>query len=376
MARVTTFLRQFDWLLLGSLLVLVTIGLALIYSSSIGREGGDLSGFWKQLVIAGFGLVALLVMSMIDFHTWDGLSRPLYIAMGVALILVLVIGQTVHATRGWLSIGGFRFQPVEFAKVVAVLVLASYFARRSRELDRLPYLIQSLLIVVGFITLVLMQPDFGSAAVIFAVWVSLLFIIVVRREYLLAMLILGAGAFLLGWFFFFKPYQKERLVTFFFPAEKTQSQSYNVRQAVIAIGAGQLTGRGLGEGSQSQLRFLPEATTDFMFATLGEELGFTGVAVVFFLLAIMYYRLFWLLGRCQDGFASFVVLGTTLLVSIEIFVNAGMNTGLFPVVGIPFPFLSAGGSALLAHLVLFGVVENIARVQGSTGYQLSSVRAV
>lgn len=376
MSRFTLFIRQFDWLLFGSLLLLVGIGLTLLYSASIGREGGDLSGFWKQFFIAVAGLIVLLIVNLIDFHTWDGISRPLYMVMALVLVLVLIIGQTVHTTRGWLAIAGWRFQPVEFAKIVGVLALASYFARRSRELDRLRYLLQSLLIVGWFIAFILLQPDFGSAAVIFAVWASLLFIIGVRREYLVGLILVGLGTFLISWFFLFKPYQQERLIAFVFPAEKVQSQGYNVRQAIIAVGSGELTGRGLGQGSQSQLRFLPEATTDFIFATLGEELGLAGVAVVFFLLTVIYYRLIHLLTICQDGFASFVVLGTTLLISIEIFINAGMNLGLFPVVGIPFPFLSAGGSALLAHLALFGVIENIARVEGSRGYRLSNVSAV
>lgn len=375
MAPFRVFARQFDWLLFGGVLITIGIGLTLLYSVAIGREGGDLGIFWKQLIVAGVGLAAYFVLSFVNFRTWEGVSTPLCLATGLVLVAVLIFGQTINATRGWLAIGGWQFQPVEFAKVAAIVALSAYFARRSRELDRLKNLLQSLAIVLGFIVLVLLQPDFGSAAVIFSIWVCMVFVIGIRREYVAGFLIVGLLGFLLGWLFLFKPYQKERLISFVLPSGQ-QSQSYNVRQAIIAIGSGELTGRGLGEGSQSQLRFLPEASTDFIFATLGEELGFAGVAVLFFLLGVIYYRLIRLLARCRDGFASFVVLGTILLLSVEIFVNAGMNMGLFPVVGIPFPFLSSGGSALLAHLILFGVVASISRSEGSGSYQTIHVSAV
>lgn len=376
MRRFAQRLRQFDWLLFGCLIIVISIGLVLLYSVASGREGGNLDIFWRQLVIAGGGIVVLFVLSSIDFRTWEGVSWIMYAVMASLLILVLIFGQTVNATRGWIEAVGFRFQPVEFAKVVAIIALAAYFARRSRELDRLQNLLQSLAIIGFFIVLVLLQPDFGSAAIIFSLWVGMVFIIGVRREYLIGFLVATLIAGAVGWLFLFKPYQKDRLTTFFFPSDRAQTQSYNVKQAIIAVGSGELTGRGLGQGSQSQLRFLPEASTDFIFATLSEELGLAGVGVLFTLLAIIYYRLFRLLSICRDGFGSFLILGTILLISVEIFVNAGMNVGIFPVVGIPFPFLSSGGSSLLAHLILFGLIESIARSEGSRGYQLSSASAM
>ena len=153
-------------------------------------------------------------------------------------------------------------------------------------------------------------------------------------------------------------------------------QGYNVRQALIAIGSGGVFGRGLGEGSQSQLRFLPEAHTDFIFAVIGEELGFVGVALVIGLIGVVYARLGILLLNCRDDFAAYVILGVMVLMGIEVFINAGMTMGLMPVVGIPFPFLSAGGSSLLIHFLLLGIVESIARNENRAGYRLSRVAAV
>lgn len=342
------------------------------YSVAIGREGGNFATLYKQLVVAGLGYLGFFVLSAIDFRTWESLAKWLYGAMAGLLVIVLVFGTTINATRGWLVIGGFQFQPVELAKFVAIIVLATYFARRARVLNRLPYLVQSFLIILGLVGLVLLQPDFGSAALLLFLWGALVFAIGIRREFLIVGTMVVVVGFAAGWLYLFKPYQKDRLRTFLFPSEQTAAQSYNVRQAMIAIGSGQLFGRGLAQGSQSQLRFLPEAGTDFIFAVVGEELGFAGIVALITLLALLYYRLFALLARSQDGFACFVVLGTILLLTIEIFINAGMTMGLFPVVGIPFPFLSAGGSSLLAHLALFGVVMNIARMENSRGYHISS----
>lgn len=374
--RVRDFLRQSDWWLFASPVLVIGLGLTVLYSISAVRIGGDLFLFKKQLAVALAGLVLALIISAINYRTWQSLNWPLYLAMLLLLILVLIFGQKIHATRGWFSVGPWQFQPVEFAKIALVVILASYFARRSRELNRFSNLVQSFVLAALPIILVLGQPDFGSAAILFLLWFSLLLIIGVRRRYVVSLFIMMIGGLLIGWFFLFAPYQKARLISFFFPSERTRTQSYNVRQAIIAIGSGEITGRGLGSGTQSQLKFLPEAGTDFIFAVVGEELGFVGVAVLFGLLGIWYYRVFRLLFRCRDDFASFVLVGTAVLIFIEIFVNAGMAMGILPVVGVPFPFLSAGGSSLLAHLILIGIVAGIARQENASGYRISRLSII
>lgn len=373
--RVREFVRQFDWLLFASMIGLMGMGSTVLYSIAVGREGGDLSLVKKQIFVAVVGVALFFIVSSIDYHTWQGLGPYLYVATILVLGLVLVNGQTVNATRGWLSLGGWRVQPVEFAKGVAVIVLAAYFARRARSLGHLTYVLQSVVLVGVMAGLVLLQPDFGSAAIFFALWLFLLLVIGVKRRYVVGLMIFVLVALLSGWLFFFKPYQKERIKTFFFPSDRTAAQSYNVRQAVIAVGAGGLTGRGLGQGSQSQLRFLPEAETDFIFAVLAEELGFVGVLLLLGLFAVLYQRLLALFRRCRDDFGSFILLATIILTLVEVFVNAGMTMGLFPVVGIPLPLVSAGGSSLLAHAILLGVVESIARQERRSGYRLARVYA-
>lgn len=371
--RLRTYFRSFDWLLFIGMLLVIGVGLSALYSISVGRGGEDLFLYQKQLLIGVVGLIAYFIFSLIDYHTWQSTSRWIYIGTLLLLIATLLFGQVINNTRGWIGIGGWVFQPVELAKLVAIIVLAAYFARQARELDRLNNLLQSFILTALFVGLVFLQPDFGSAALILALWLGLVLIIGVRRQYLIGLVLVGLISFSIGWFVLFQPYQKERLKTFIFPNDADSAASYNVRQATIAVGSGQLLGKGLGEGSQSQLRFLPEAETDFIFAVVAEELGFVGVLVLFSFFAAIYYRLFMLLMRASDWFASFFILGAILLLSVEIFINAAMAMGMFPVVGIPFPFVSAGGSSLLVHMVLFGILQNIARTESSRGYQLSGV---
>lgn len=374
--RLREFIKQTDWWLFVSPALILGLSLAVLYSISVVRTEGDLMIFKKQLIIALVGLAAALVVSAINYRTWQSLGAVFYAVMLALLVLVLIFGQRIHATRGWLSIGAWSFQPVELAKIVLVIVLGGYFAKRSRELNRFLYLLQSFILVAIPAGLVLRQPDFGSAAILLALWLGLLLIIGVKRRYVIGLFILVAGVFLSGWFYFFAPYQKARLVSFIFPSSQTSSQTYNVRQAIIAIGSGEITGRGLGAGPQSQLKFLPEAGTDFIFAVVGEELGFIGIAVLFCLLGLWYYRVFRLLFICRDDFASFVLIGAAILMFIEIFVNAGMSMGIVPVVGVPFPLLSSGGSSLLSHLILIGIVAGIARQENAGGYQISHVSVV
>lgn len=367
------FIRQSDWWIFASPVLIIGLSLAVLYSISAVRAGGDLYIFKKQLIVAVIGITAALVVSAFNYRTWQSVNVVLYLGMLVSLVLVLLFGQRIHSTRGWLGLGSLSFQPVEFAKLVLVIVLGGYFARRARELNRLAYLLQSFVLVALPAGLVLLQPDFGSAAILLALWASLLLIIGVKRRYLIGLFVLGVGGFMLGWFFLFAPYQKDRLVSFIFPSERTKSQNYNVRQAIIAIGSGEISGRGLGAGPQSQLRFLPEASTDFIFAVVGEELGFVGVAILLGLLGLWFYRVFRLLFKCRDDFASFILIGGLILMFIEIFVNAGMAMGIVPVVGVPFPLLSAGGSSLLSHLILMGIIAGIARQENAGGYQISRV---
>jgi rod shape-determining protein RodA len=357
-ARARDFLRQSDWLLLSSVCLIVGFGLVVLYSISAGRASPSL--FTKQVAVAILGTAMALGVSAVDYRFWRAASWGLY-ALTVALLLaVLVVGQTVHATRGWLGTESWRFQPVELAKLTLVLTLAAYFARRSRAgVSSVSTLLQSLALVAVPLGLVLLQPDLGSAAILLFLWLGVIAVVGVKRRYLIALVLGLAAAFLVAWFALFEPYQRARLTTFLVPAARTTAQSYNVRQATIAIGAGQIFGRGLGEGSQSQLRFLPEASTDFIFAVVGEELGFAGVLVIAAMFLLLVLRGTRAALNAPDDFGRNLAFGVTLLLGLQAFVNIAVVLGLLPTKGLALPFISYGGTSMVTTLLAVGILLNV-----------------
>lgn len=342
--------------------MLCLIGLAAIYSVDFSRGAADFLFAKKQLVALSIGLVLLLALASSNYKFLESYLQPIY-WLGVALLLaVLFFGKTVRGTTGWFSFGSFNFQPVELAKFTVILALAKYFERSVPRRFSWKSIWQSLLLAAIPAGLVFAQPDFGGALLILAIWAILLLIFGVRKTHL-AILVGGALlSFVVAWFFVLAPYQRERFLIFINPASDPQGAGYNVRQSIIAIGAGREFGRGLGFGSQSQLKFLPESQTDFVFAVIAEELGF---AVTFFVIGMFGFLLFRFLrialkARRRDDFSAFLALGVTALFFLEFTVNVGMNLGLMPVMGIAAPFLSYGGSSLVAHLAMVGVMLAVA----------------
>ncbi|QQS60187.1 rod shape-determining protein RodA [Candidatus Falkowbacteria bacterium] len=349
--------KQIDWFLLGPIIVLVCFSLVEIYSISLGQTGADLVFFRKQVAFVIVGIILYLVLSAFDFHHFFSYSNYLYIGGILLLVLVLIFGETINGTRGWFYIFGFGLQPVELVKIILIISLARYFSKESVTIRPLRHFIISAATMAFCAVLVLLQPDFGSAALLFAIWLVFVAGVGFEKKYLL---FIGIGlviVFALAWQFVFKDYQRDRLLSFLQPS--ATSTHYNVRQAIIAVGAGGLYGRGLGFGSQSQLKFLPEANTDFIFAVIAEELGLIGVLMVIGCFALILYRLILYLPHIRNYFGSLIIIGGVGLIFIEMFINIGMNIGILPVVGIPLPFVSYGGSALLAHMGLAGIMQNI-----------------
>jgi rod shape determining protein RodA len=224
----------------------------------------------------------------------------------------------------------------------------------------LKHLLFSGLSVLFFIILVLRQPDLGSALILFLFWSAMIAVVGFKKKYIITIGLVLVIVLLSGWAFFFEDYQKERIITFVNPSYYDQlDQGYNVTQAIIAVGSGGITGRGVGFGSQSQLKFLPEAQNDFIFAVIAEELGFLGFCLVLTLFAVFFYRMLSSIKKIDDDFGIYFIIGTTVLIFIEMFINIGMNIGILPVIGISLPFLSYGGSAIVSTLMLVGIVENI-----------------
>jgi len=357
--RIKLHFQKFDWLIFSSVVLLACFGLVEIYSVALGQGGGDFLNFRKQLVFIFGGVGLLVFFSFIDFRFLKSIHRYIYIGAGLILISVLFLGQTIKGTKGWFSVFGLGIQPVEFVKIALIIFLGWFFSNASFKTRPLKYFILSGLSTFFLVFLVLLQPDFGSSLLLIFIWIFMLLITGFDKKYFLIIFLSAAVIFSVAWFLLFKDYQKQRVMTFLQPTQNSLGSGYNSSQAMIAIGSGGLVGRGVGFGSQSQLKFLPEAQTDFIFAVVSEELGFVGSSLMFLFYGILLFRCLFLLNKINDDFAIFFVLGGVGLIFVEMFINIGMNIGIVPVVGIALPFLSYGGSSILANFVIIGIIENI-----------------
>ncbi len=351
-------LKQFDWALFGSVLILQTLGLVALYSIGI---GGKEDLFLRQLIFSVLGFLVFLFFSFINYAYFRSLAKYFYFTGLVLLLAVLFLGTVFHGTKGWFSFGPINFQPVEFAKLALVIFLAKFFSERMHLKKNLKLAFWSGLFVLPSVLLVVLQPDFGSAAILVLFWfLLLLFASGIRARHLLLFLIIFILFAVIFWSFVLADYQKQRILTFINPSLDPFGQGYNVFQSIIAIGSGQIFGKGLGFGVQSQLRFLPSAHTDFIFAVIAEELGFIGITVLLFALGLFFYRGFKLLLKSGDSFTEMLVLGVLVLLFIESAINIGVNLGLAPVIGITLPFVSYGGSSLVINMIFLGILQSIA----------------
>ncbi|NTU99404.1 FtsW/RodA/SpoVE family cell cycle protein, partial [Candidatus Falkowbacteria bacterium] len=240
-----------------------------------------------------------------------------------------------------------------------ILFLSRYFSSASLKVAPMKHLLVTGLGTFLLFALIILQPDFGSAMLLFTLWLIIIILAGLEKKYLVTLFFIVVVLFVGAWSFYFKDYQKQRILTFVNPSFNPLDQGYNVAQAIIAVGSGGMTGRGIGFGSQSQLKFLPESQTDFIFAVVAEELGFLGVGLVLIFFSLFFYRCLANLKNVKSDFGVFFVLGAVSLVFVEMFINIGMNLGILPVIGIALPFLSYGGSSVIANLAMVGVLQSI-----------------
>jgi rod shape determining protein RodA len=349
---------KFDWVLVVLVFILTAIGLSAIYSVDLSR-GADLIYFPTQTIALALGLIIMFSASFLHISMYQSAAKWGYIVSLILLVGVLIFGQTVRGTTGWFRFAGFSFQPAEFAKIAFVLFLSQWIYRYNRRFDSWQFVVSSGLIMLSIVGLIMMQPDLGSALMIGGIWFASLILTGTKKRYIAAIVGTGLLAVIIGWFFLFAPYQKDRLMTFFQPERDPLGSGYNVRQSMIAIGSGRFLGRGLGFGSQSQLHFLPEAHTDFVFAVVGEELGFIGAGLVLGLYFVLLWRLFWIASTARDDFSAYTVLGVASFFFIQMCVNIGATLGLLPVTGLTLPFVSYGGSSLIINFAMIGIVESV-----------------
>ncbi len=360
MKRWTTIYARYDWPLLLAAVTLTAIGLLAIYGINISQGATDFFQLKKQFLAVTIGLILALTIPLIDYRRLRTYAIPIFGFGLVFLIGVLFIGTTARNAGRWFVVGPLSFQPVELAKVTLAIFLAAYFARHAHRRLTWTAFLGSLGALAVYAGLVLMQPDFGSATVLVAIWLAAVLFCGLPRHAWWIMLVSIATIAVLLWNFGLKPYQRDRISSFLNPAADPYGAAYNVAQARIAIGSGGFFGKGIGEGSQARLRFLPEASTDFMFAVLGEELGFVGMLVVLSTFGYLLYRFLKIAMEAEDAFAGTLCVMLAAFITFHLAINAGMNLGLLPVTGIPLPFLSAAASSTIVMFSTVGIVESIA----------------
>lgn len=352
------FLGRFDWVLIISVLFLIVIGLSSIYSVDL-SNGSELFLFKKQTIALFIGLGLLFTAGFTQQNFFRSTAKWWYVGSLLLLIIVLFAGQSIRGTTGWFVFAGFSFQPVEFAKVGLILMMAYIIARFGRRFEQSLFFFGTLIITLVMMGLIMLQPDLGSAVIVGSVWFGLMILVGARKLYVAGLVICGILLAVFAWFFFLQDYQKDRITTFINPEKDKLVAGYNVYQSTIAVGSGKVFGRGLGYGSQSQLRFLPETQTDFIFSVIGEELGLVGVSILLILYVIILWRILLIIKNNTDDFSAVVASGVFILFFSQFIVNVGANIGLLPVTGVTLPFVSYGGSSLIMNLLLIGILESM-----------------
>ena len=352
---------KYDWVLISSVLLLMGISLAVLYSISTAgnlSDGEGISVFWKQVIFSVLGIAAFILFAFSNYQSFKSYSSAIYFGTLLVLILVLIFGQNIRGTAGWINFGFFNVQPVELSKLTLIIFLASFISQKKMELGEIGRLVASLVLCGAMIFLVIEQPDFGSAMVLISIWIGMTLVSGMSKKMIAAAIILGIIATSLTWFQL-QPYQKDRVMNLFKPGIDPQGSGYNVLQSIVAVGSGGIIGKGIGHGSQSQLNFLPEKHTDFIFASIAEELGIIGSFLVLGLFLIIFYRMTIIARNAPDNFGYLVTIGVMLMFFVQVLENIGMNIGVMPVTGIPLPFLSYGGSSLIVSLAAVGIVMNV-----------------
>jgi rod shape determining protein RodA len=366
-AGATSAVRRLDWVLLGAMAGLLAFGLWAIGGITAHDVPGNANYYLvRQGVYAAVGLAGFVGLLFVEPQLYRRHKRAIYLGTAGLMLIVLLGGTVSRHSKRWLDIGFFRFQPSEFGKLLFVLFLAAFLADRAKRLGET----RTVLEAIGFglvpILLVFVQPDIGTAMVYAAALAAVLFVAGVRWVHLAA---LGAGAVVVilavlwvlpaGGVHVLKDYQAKRITGFTHPDSDPAGATYNVAQSINAIGAGQWHGRGEAGATQTNLNFLPEHATDFAFASLAEQRGFIGVSVLLLLYLLVVWRGLKVIAIARDAFSAIVAGGIVFAFLFQVFVNVGMNIGVAPVTGIPLPFVSVGGSALIANLLAMGVLQAI-----------------
>jgi rod shape determining protein RodA len=340
--------------MLGSATLVSLAGLVSMYGFGANTEFAP-----RQVVWLFVGLLVFFIASAIDFRFLrrTGVVVSIYALAFFFLSLLFALGSVFKGARSWFDLGAFAVQPVDPAKFALILMLAKYFSRRHIEIARIKHIVVSGIYAFIIFALLFLQPDFGGAVIIAALWMMMVLIAGIPFRHIALLAVVCATAVSLLWIFAFAPYQKARIVTFIHPLADISGAGYNAFQSTVAVGSGGVFGKGIGYGTQSRLQFLPENQTDFIFAAFAEEWGLIGTLLLLGLFGLLFYRLVENARRGATNFETLFTLGVAALFGVHAVIHIGMNVGLLPVTGVPLPFMSYGGSHIITSYALLGIVN-------------------
>lgn len=356
---VSQYFRSIDPVLFAT-----TVAICLFSIVNIsGIVGADNPLLKKQIILVAIGLAAMVGFSFFNYRYLKNYSVPVLLFYVIALLLlgVAFFSRTIRGVNAWIAFGGFTFEPSELMKLSLIVLLAKYFSQRHIHINQFRHIAVSGLYFGIPALMILAQPDLGSAAIVSLIWFGLLMAAGINRRHLFLLITVAVVGMYMSWIFALKPYQKERIVSFINPHQDPTGIGYNIIQSQIAIGSGGWTGDGPGKGSQATLGFLPEAHNDFVVAAMAEQFGFAGVAAVFALLAGIMLRILQIGERADNNFAKLFSVGLAILIFAHVVISASVNIGLMPITGLPFSFLSYGGSHLLVLMIGLGTMQSIHR---------------
>lgn len=352
------YLKKYNWALIGPAFIFTFLGLASIYSSSLSR--GDFLNFKKQIIFFIFSLSLLFLLKFFDLTFLKNNSffiLGFYLFSFLSLLGLFFWGEEIRGTKTWYKLGPLSFDPTPLAAISLIFVLSRYFAAHHPETKMFQPIFYSFLYLLPLVLLILLQPNFGSSLPLIFIWLGIIVFSGIRLRHFLILNLIGLILFALAWQFWLQDYQKQRILTFLNPKADFQGNAWNINQAKIAIGSGGFWGKGIGNGSQVQYGFLPEPQTDFIFSAIAEEMGFLGVCFLLFGWGFFLWQIIRLSLAADNNFTRLFGIGFNFFLVCQCFVNIGMNLGLLPIVGIPLPFVSYGGSQLLASYLGLGILE-------------------
>ncbi|OGZ04773.1 MAG: rod shape-determining protein RodA [Candidatus Lloydbacteria bacterium RIFCSPHIGHO2_01_FULL_49_22] len=351
-------LRHIDWVLLVATFPIVFAGLISMYAFV-----GVNSYFERQLLWFPVAVLLCILISFIDTRILrkSNTILAIFLFFCSALLFLFLVGSVFKGARGWFDVGLFAIQPADPMKLVLILTLAKYFSRRHVEIAHVKHILVSGFYALIPCVLVLLQPDFGSAIILFAVWLGMTMVSGISKKHLFIVFGIGAVVFFLLWTFALHPYQKQRIKTFLNPLTDIRGTGYNAYQSTVAVGSGELLGKGIGYGTQSRLKFLPEYQTDFIFASFAEEWGFAGVTLLLLCYGVVIWRILLIAMTGATNFETLFAMGLAIFFMAQFIIHIGMNMGLLPVTGQTLPFMSYGGSHLVTEYAGLGILMGMRR---------------